>query len=318
MRVFSFDPERFSKTEIIIGGIRVFVYNTENLHGYLKNFDSKEPSTLEIPINMLYLLHGRSNDSTHTESFGYKIAERYYANKAKVDIPLVFVTFDARNHGPRMVSEKKNLTWKEGNNTHGEDILSIIDGTVLDLKLIMDYLPIYLNLELNVPNLKQFNFKFNNIISGYSMGGHTTFRFASRFPELVSIINPVVGSSDLSSLLIDRLLQTPASGIKRFLQEYDEIGFGFNNKVLYPKVFHEYLKVTDDAIFEQFPFSSIKMFASFDAKPDSLVPYSYSKTFCEMYKVNNPDTEIYVQDGVDHDVTIEMLNNFTDWLLKHM
>lgn len=318
MRVFDFDPELFSKTEIIIGGIRVFVYNTEKLHQYLKHFDSKDVTSSEIPINMLYLLHGRSNDSSHTESFGYKIAERYYNNKTKIDIPLIFVTFDARNHGPRMVNKEKNLTWKEGNNTHGEDILSIIDGTVLDLKLIMEYLPIYLNLELNMPNLKKFEFKFNNIISGYSMGGHTTFRFASKYPHLVNIINPVVGSSDLSSLLIDRLKQTPASGIKRFLQEYDELGFNFNQKVLYPKVFHEYLRQTDEEIFESFPFHEVKMFATFDAKPDSLVPYSYSKSFCEMYRASNPDTEIFVQGGVDHDVTIEMLNNFTDWLVKHV
>lgn len=318
MRVFSFDPDLFSKTEIIIGGIRVFVYNTEKLHQYVKNFDSKEIENAEIPINILYLLHGRSNDSTHTESFGYKIAERYYNNKTKIDIPLIFVTFDARNHGPRMVEHKKNLTWKEGNNTHGEDILSIIDGTVLDLKLIMEYLPIYLNLELNVPNLRNFEFKFNNIISGYSMGGHTTFRFAAKYPELVNIINPVVGSCDLSSMLIDRLLQTPTSGIKRFLQEYSELKLNFNQKVLYPRVFHEYLKKTDEEIFDQFPFNQIKMFASFDAKPDSLVPFSYSKTFCEMYKANNPDTVVFVQDGVDHDVTIEMLNNFTDWLVQHV
>lgn len=332
MKAFGFDPKSFSKREIFIGGVDTYVYNDSLLIPYIENFNAQAESTIEgghnlkeLPINVLYLVHQRGGDYTLTESIAYKTLKEYYEKKEDARIPLICVTFDNRNHGSRNVNESSNKSWKGGNKTHGVDMISMIKGNVDDLKLIIDFLPSYLNLEPHVsPSAKKFDtkIKYNNILSGYSLGGHTVIRFANLYPHLVSIINPVVGCCSLSTLLLNRLFQYKLEDAefdkKWFYFNYDELPLTKEQQLeYYPESFHKLISDEDVEIFENFPFHKIKVFASF-GKNDTLVPPTLSKLWIDLYTTTNSDSEVFIQEDVGHDVTPEMIDKFTTWLTKQL
>ncbi|KAG7662573.1 uncharacterized protein J8A68_003870 [[Candida] subhashii] len=332
MKLFDFNPESFSKVKFNIGGISTYVYNSESLAPYIQTFNDKNhPHVEEIPINVLYLIHQRGGNYKFTEAIAYNILDQYFTKnpdaKSIESIPLICVTFDIRNHGERLIEEIRNEDWKHGNSNHAIDMVSGIEGNIRDLKLIMDYLPSYLNLDIYLhPKFREVSpncdIKFNNILSGYSLGGHTVFRFTNEYPELVKIINPVVGCTDLTSLLINRLRQTPLDSDdydkKYFYFYYDELNLSDEQKQLnYPESFHKMISKIDISIYENFPMNKIKMFACF-GKDDKLVPMKVSSVWCDLYINTNDDSEIFIQDGVGHDVTPEMIDKFTTWLVKNI
>ncbi|KAI3404676.2 hypothetical protein KGF56_002510 [Candida oxycetoniae] len=325
MKVFDHDPQAFSKVEYLIGGINTYVYNTETLRSYIESFDNSPTNVDDIPINVLYLIHQRGGDHKYTEALAYTILDQYYTKSSKASVePLICVTFDLRNHGSRMINKARNQDWIKGNDLHALDMFSSIMGNVADLKLIMDFLPSYLDLEsLLTGEFKQqnqhWNFRFRNILSGYSLGAHTVFRFVNEYPGLVHIINPVVGCVDLSSLLINRLKQNSLESEdydkKWFYYTYDELNLTKEEKHKYPEHLHKYLSQQDEEIFENFPMNEIKMYAAFGAE-DQLVPKKLSSVWCDSYMNTNDSTEVFIQDGVGHDVTNEMVDKFTSWLVK--
>ncbi|EGW34658.1 uncharacterized protein SPAPADRAFT_57709 [Spathaspora passalidarum NRRL Y-27907] len=330
MQIFEFDPKSFSKEKYNVGGISTYVYNSDLLVPYIKQFDDANlPHIEEIPINVLYLVHQRGGDHRFTESIAYNVLKQFYEKRPASDdtTPLICVTFDIRNHGERLVDELRNSGWTKGNQSHAVDMVSGIEGNVRDLKLIIDYLPSYLNLNHFLgAQFRERNpsceIKFRNLLSGYSLGGHTVFRFASEYPELVKIINPVVGCHDLTSLLVNRLKQTPLDSPsyhkKYFYFHYDELDLNTEQKQLnYPEVFHKRLSYEDTRIFENFPMNKIKMFAAF-GKEDTLVPVKLSSVWCDVYVNSNSACEVFVQEGVGHDVTPEMIDRFTTWLVKNI
>lgn len=323
MKDFEFDPESFSHKEVFIGGINTFVYNADAIAPYIEKLNKSLPEKgTAIPINVLYLVHYRGGDYKFTESTAYTILKQYYEKKPDA-VPLVCVTFDNRNHGTRVVDKKYNSSWKLGNLTHGVDMVSQIHGNVADLKLVIDYLSSYLNVEaLLAPHAKELDISigFRNLLSGYSVGGHTIIRFANEYPDLVDAINPNVGCSDLTDLLLTRLFKIkpgePDFEKKRFYATYDELPLTpEQRKDNYPEAFHKKLAAEDTKIFEDFPFK-IKAYATFGAE-DRLVPPSLSRLWIDLYKNNNLATEEFTQEGVGHDITIEMLDGFSTWLVKH-
>ncbi|KAK6461954.1 hypothetical protein DFJ63DRAFT_206859 [Scheffersomyces coipomensis] len=320
-----YNPDTFSKSQYFIAGITTYVYNGSVLEDYVKKFNTEHHK--EIPINVLYLIHQREGSYKSTESFAYNILKQFYEKKqGDVKVPLICVTFDNRNHGEKLIDKLKNLDWKRGNETHAIDMVSGIDGNVADLKLLIDYLPGYLNLDYylsdKVKQEVQPEFKFKNSISGYSLGGHTVIRFASKYPDLVEILNPVVGCSDLSSLLINRLksnrIESEAYDKKYFYFNYPELDLTEDQKKhQYPEYFHNYLSKQDQAIFENFAMHKIKLFASFGAK-DTLVPPKLTTVWTELYENTNNDSQVFIQEDAGHEATPEMFDKFTTWLVKHI
>ncbi|KAK6202398.1 Alpha/Beta hydrolase protein [Scheffersomyces amazonensis] len=319
----TYNSDTISKRQLFIGGITTYVYNDSVLEEYVKSFNTQHHQ--EIPINVLYLVHQREGSYLTTQSFAYYILEQFYQKHGgKPKIPLICVTFDNRNHGEKLIDKLKNSDWKRGNSTHAIDMVSCIEGNVADLKLIIDHLQGYLNLEYHLTESfkekVQPYFTFKNFISGYSLGAHTVIRFANKYPELVEILNPIVGCSDLSSLLINRLKRTPLES-----EDYDKKYFYFKYGELqlteeqkrdqYPEYFHNYLSKQDQSIFENFAMHKIKLFASFGAK-DTLVPPKLSQVWTELYQNTNDDSEVFIQEDAGHQVTQEMLDRFITWLAK--
>lgn len=61
--------------------------------------------------------------------------------------------------------------------------MSLIDGSALDFKLVMTYLPVYFS---------QFN-NFHTIMAGVSLGGHIAWRMPALVPGQIKAMFMVVG-----------------------------------------------------------------------------------------------------------------------------
>lgn len=306
---------KISRKEFEIGGVGYYVYNTECLEPVVRNHEAKDKH--DISVNVLYLVHHREGDYTYTEAIGKTIIDEFSKLSST---PLIAVTFDGRNHGARTVDKFKNASWEEGNTTHGLDMISSIRGNDYDLKLCIDFLPAYLNLERFLSKESRehdIKIKYNNILSGYSVGGHTVIRFANRYPQLVSIINPNVGCSDLTSLLVNRLKGTQDFNKKFCYYTYEELNLTDEQKEKYPEYLHHLVSLEDSEIFNSFPFEDIDLFASFYTD-DPLVPSEISRLWVDMFLNTNCNSQAYYEDGAIHDITPAMISNFAQWLSKRI
>jgi len=95
-----------------------------------------------------------------------------------------------------MVNKEKNQAWKEGNDTHGQDMYSIQYGTSQDVSLLITMLPFFL-----FPDGKT---KFKNVLcAGVSLGGHETYLVLSD-DERVKAGVAVIGCPTFPALMIPR------------------------------------------------------------------------------------------------------------------
>lgn len=90
-----------------IGGILTTVYGLEELPQHADE------------VACLWLLHGRGDTQ---DSMGYTAAAMLNAWNGKRKASqkgLICVCFDQRNHGSRQIENLNNISWKQGNPTHG-------------------------------------------------------------------------------------------------------------------------------------------------------------------------------------------------------
>lgn len=59
------------------------------------------------------------------------------SSKSSQERGLIALAFDQRNHGTRLVSEKGNESWGKGNETHAQDMFSVLAGAVGDQGVLM-------------------------------------------------------------------------------------------------------------------------------------------------------------------------------------
>lgn len=315
MLKLDFNPSQTSKEKLFIGGVSVYLYNARNLASHIALIEGDVDHDLDV--NVLYLIHQRGGDYTYMEAIAQRVIEQV---ENKLDAPTIAVTFDIRNHGQRLVDELKNHSWRSGNDTHALDMISCIRGTELDLKLVMEYLPGYLDLEGKLhEDLKDADVKirYRNILSGYSMGAHTVIRFTAHYPNLVSIVNPNIGCSDLTSLLVNRLRNTRDFDKRWFYKTYEELGLSEIEQGQYPEALHKVISEEDTRIFEDFPFNEVAMFATYYSD-DPLVPSHISKLWTDIYMNTNSESEVFYEEGRVHDITAEMIDRFASWLTSQL
>lgn len=337
MHALLYESDDFDKRTVFACGMQVHLYNSASIAPYLQAISAnpnklKEIKQQNIPVNVAYLIHPRDADYTFTESVAYNLLGQYYRKKALAagaaagapPAPLVCVTFDLPNHGLRTVDRARNGSWSDGNETHAADMISIIDTAVEEVRLLMDVLPWILDPEVHLADLQAIEglahvgVEYINIVSGYSLGAHASIRLAAKYPLLVHVVNPVCGSSDLTTLLVGRLRQLPNGSTelqrKLFYCDYAELGLTPQQQARYPQPLHRHLSQQDANIFENLLASNVKLFASF-GRNDQVVPAEISTLWADMYKLNNPRSETFVQEGVEHDVTPEMVDQFISWLV---
>lgn len=93
---FSLPPHtpRSSRTELVIGGVQIYVYGLEEL---------KQKSGVEVAV--LYLAHQRTRTYLVTEEIAHEVLHRYRSGTRRKRVELIAVTMNMRNHGDRLVSD---------------------------------------------------------------------------------------------------------------------------------------------------------------------------------------------------------------------
>lgn len=84
-----------SKTELFIGGLRVYVYGLE---------EAQKQGYSDVAV--LYLAHGRTRDYGDMEMVAHEILDRYGNAEGRKSAGLIAVALDMRNHGERKVFTK--------------------------------------------------------------------------------------------------------------------------------------------------------------------------------------------------------------------
>jgi len=109
---------------------------------------------------------------------------------------LICICFDQRNHGSRMVDNRSNVSWKQGNPTHGPDMFNTYSGTAQDLSHLITHLPSYLPYKLA-----------EHICGGVSLGGHATWHVLVSDPRVKAGI-VIIGCPDYVRLMTDRAIRS--------------------------------------------------------------------------------------------------------------
>ncbi|KAG0127506.1 Alpha/Beta hydrolase protein [Tuber indicum] len=255
-----------------------------NIYG----LSSHPPST---PLTCVHLLHPRRE--THEYMSG--IARSLLLSPASPDShsrALICVAFDARNHGVRMTSPLANGSWKEGNATHAEDLFSLYHGTVEDLRMVVEYLGLYLRRPLR------------HFAVGVSLGGHAAY-LALALPRVEGVVS-VIGCPDYGRLMGAR---AEKSGVD-VREVFEGAGLGAIVGRLDPAaVGVEGLRGVWKG----------KRLLTLSGGADGLVPYACSEPFlAEVGRaVVRGELELGVEDivyeGVKHECTSEMVRELVRW-----
>ncbi|GIZ42748.1 hypothetical protein CKM354_000600600 [Cercospora kikuchii] len=168
-----------------IGGILTTVYGMEELPQHPEE------------IVAFWLLHGRGDTQ---DSMAYTAAALIEAwnskRKSQSQKGLICVNFDQRNHGSRMVENDNNVSWKQGNPTHGQDMFATYVGTANDLSLLITQIPSYLPFKIH-----------DHFCGGVSLGGHATWVALMKEPR-ISAGMVVIGCPDYVRLMTDRAIRS--------------------------------------------------------------------------------------------------------------
>jgi len=302
---FSLPPStpRSSKTELVISGIKIYIYGLDEL---------KRVSGVEIAV--LYLAHMRTRTYLVTEAIAHEVLHRYRTDGRHKSVQLIAITMDMRNHGFREISPEANLTWKDGNEDHALDLLSIISGSAQDFKLILDYLPAY---------LPQFT-HFHNVLLGISLGGHTAYQIASLAKGQLEGYAIVVGCPNLTSLLLSRLGVDPTI-FDTTLEELNSVTYDRLEKTMnkvqrrrWPKALAEVVREGDRKVYEEFPDDVPVLICN--GKYDALVPAFYTASWLEKRRARSHahrkdgNVQFFVQENTGHSCTKEMVAMIASWL----
>ncbi|KAG1847600.1 Alpha/Beta hydrolase protein [Suillus subluteus] len=270
-----------TKQTLLVGGLLVDVYSHPT---------SSSSST--DPIHALFFLHGRfeSAQEKHLVDTVKSIFDESYGSgggERKKD--LIVVAFDHRNHGTRLMDQKRNFAWSEdpaeNNDQHAVDMYTIQTGTAEDVSFLIDHLPSFLY-RSGERTIVEWG------MGGTSLGGHSTWIALSREPRLTLGI-PIIGCPDYTKLISRR---AQASGIP-FSPPY------------FPTSFKTYIETYDPAQLAyrakdaSNPFFGKKILV-LSGKDDKLVPWVASAEFVEGLEVGDGGVKrVVVEEGAGHECT---------------
>ncbi|KAI1617571.1 Alpha/Beta hydrolase protein [Exophiala viscosa] len=290
---------RSSKTELVIGGVRIYIYGLDDLQ-----------RRSDTDVGVLYLAHNRTRTYQVTEGIAHEVLHSYRNDGKTKSVELIAITMNMRNHGDREISPAANLTWSDGNDNHGMDLLSLISGSAQDFKLILDYLPSYF------PQFK----RFYNIMAGVSLGGHTAWRMASMAQEQLHGLAMIVGCPNLSALLLSRLGVDPAS-LGTTEDEMHNVSYDILEKVMneeqrrrWPRPLAELVSSGDRKAADEFP-ADVRLLLC-NGRQDPLVPARHTAAWVRRQQERHCAEKVrfFVQDNTGHSCTKEMVGMLAAWL----
>ncbi|KAI8991015.1 hypothetical protein BDF20DRAFT_812958 [Mycotypha africana] len=154
-----------SKSIIHVIGLNLTVYG----------LDEYEDLPKGTPVTVLFALHGRLQNQDKMEPISQAICRlnNQYQNGNRY---IIVVTFDAPNHGSRLVNKLSNHTWMEGphrNPHHALDMWTLVVSMSQTVTELIDVLEFYLFKDASKSLVEVWG------VLGFSMGGHATFLAAA-------------------------------------------------------------------------------------------------------------------------------------------
>ncbi|CAK7233979.1 hypothetical protein SBRCBS47491_008793 [Sporothrix bragantina] len=272
------DTPRSSKTTINIAGFNVYLYGVDEL----------TPEQAR-DTTVVFHIHGRTRTYKDAEDLAHQVLHDLRQRPATRK-GLVLATFDNRNHGERAIDAISIADWNGGNQKHGQDMLSTMDGIVADVQTIMTFLESYVDGQF-APT--QF------IIGGMSLGGHVSWDVLARDPRVDAAII-VVGCPDLTHMLHERLdgyLRTDgasqqSSSPKEWPDSVERLYVARDQKVA---------EITG------------KKILILNGEIDTLVPSKFTRTWLDKYGAKN-DVIFVEQEVTGHALSVQMVERIVDWL----
>ncbi|PRT53029.1 hypothetical protein B9G98_00649 [Wickerhamiella sorbophila] len=257
------EPKKF-----VIGGLVVYTYAGE-----------LDPSK---PLSFVVVAHPRCLD--------YKYAEVLCREIVHAVPNAICATFDLPNHGTRTVSKLSNEDWKEGNPTHAQNMLSVIDQAAAEVEMVAEYLPSYIGVLAQAVSNKTAV----PLVTGVSLGGHISWkvgvgRFGASGNNYIKGIAPIIGCPDTLQMLKDRYAI--------------QVTGGSDFPTLPPNAYQDRV----DLIGKPFPVLALC------GADDTLVPASYTEQWAKEGTLA-ANQIVYVQPKTGHECTPEMIDMLCDWI----
>ncbi|PRP81510.1 hypothetical protein PROFUN_10872 [Planoprotostelium fungivorum] len=264
-------------TTVLVGGITIHLYGWKGLLD----------KPISMPISVMFLLHGRKGAASAKRMV--EIAKRIsHVNDNPDNVSyLLLAVFDHRNHGLRLVNDKRNVTWKEGNDLHAMDLFTMQYGAVQDVSLLIDFLPSVL-----FPNDERTISQW--MASGISLGGHAVWMILALEPR-ITIGAPLIGCPCFLDLMRGRLQQGEMSVGPPYLPQ------SFVNTVQ---------RLDASSHLDKMKGKRICVLSGGD---DKLVPWSCSEAFVRQVE-EVADCKVRVMEGVGHSTPPEMIQELIQWL----
>lgn len=225
------------QTHTAFKGVSSVSWRRLNIAGLLLTlYGLDELSNGTDEVTVLWLLHGRGDTQ---DSMGYVAAAFLNAwtnrqrKKTLAHKQLICVTFDQRNHGSRMLDNTSNVSWSQGNPTHGPDMFNLYSGTASDLSHLLTHLPSYLPYKLA-----------SHIGCGVSLGGHALWQLLLSEPRIRAGI-VVIGCPDYVRLMTDRAIRSKPPLAST--QNSEPLGRNFLGSKDFPRPLLEAIEAADPA-----------------------------------------------------------------------
>ncbi|QSZ36787.1 hypothetical protein DSL72_006670 [Monilinia vaccinii-corymbosi] len=240
-------------------------------------------------------------------------------------VGLIAAAFDQRNHGSREVNALANESWRDGNETHAQDMFSIFNGTAMDTSLLIDHLPSYIFNTKGSPLITQ------HLVLGISLGGHSAWQVLFSDPRVTAGV-VIIGCPDYLRMMTDRARLSKRKtytstqgadfhGSKDFpLALVDSVGKWDPKGILFGSSEVEVaLPVAQQELYQPILDQKIKgkRILVCSGADDKLVPYHCSQPFMQFlknaasgwYKEGNLHVEDNVYPGVGHAFSDGMLQD---------
>jgi pimeloyl-ACP methyl ester carboxylesterase len=324
-----------SQRTITIAGIHVVIHGLSEL----------PPSCTSVTC--LWLLNPRLQTKETMAPVAASIISGWNSTQPKSH-GLIAAAFDQRNHGSRLVDKLHNEAWRQGNETHAQDMFGCYHGTAVDCSQLIDHLGSY----IFTSNTSSFSSSSSSsdkptptitshFALGISLGGHAVWHTLLSDPRITAGIVGI-GCPDYTRLLTDRARLSKRSSytsstppgaaflgstdfplaLMQAVEKFDPAGLllpgSFNPVGSDPSPSPETLERFRALVRERL---QGKRILNLSGREDKLVPYAAGKPFLDVFKrVLDEDQALDVGfedvlfDGVGHAFPPAMVEKATAWI----
>ncbi|KAL2757963.1 hypothetical protein ACRALDRAFT_1074774 [Sodiomyces alcalophilus JCM 7366] len=221
---------KVSKRTILMAGLPCDIYGLEELASA-----ALSEHGVSSGLSCLWLHHPRTRSKEDMGSFAERIMNHWHRRQAQQQPQnqegssrrrrgLIAVAFDQRNHGGRMVEERANRAWRNGNPAHAIDMFGGIAGMVTDTQGLMDLVAGYVRMEVEGilqrhdagrgGGKAEWDVKVDqHLVLGVSLGGHSAWQ-ALFAEERIKAGVVIIGCPDYMALMTNRAKLSKLSTFK--------------------------------------------------------------------------------------------------------